>query len=765
MRRVWPAALAASALPALPAAARDAEYRVNLPPGDLSDALATLSAQTGASVATDPGLPRIAARRVSGRMPIRRALERLVDGAPVRVVQVGPTVFRLVRRRAAELADPPTVPPDIVVTARKQSEALSGVAAPVSIYVPDDAAASGAARSAHDVAARVDGLTLTSLGPGRDRPFIRGVADSPFNGFSQSTVSVQLDDARITYDAAEPGLRLVDIARVELLKGPQGPLYGTGALGGVYRIVTNRPVLGAVEGTARFGVSAIGGGGPGGEAEGVLNLPLASDAAAVRLVGYAALDGGWIDDTGGRRNINQSQTLGARAALRVAPAAGWTVDVGGAAQQIATRDSQYVDRRGEEIGRSLPIREPRDTRLRLVHGTVSGPIGTPILTIATAHSWQDQNDIYDASTRPAGAARAYRDRRSYRVFDQEVRLSSGDGTAFSWLVGASYLAATTQASGDLQAVSLVSAPIFRLHRRVTEAAAFADGALPLTRRLRASLGARLFRTTTEDELEEEAGGIAATTKAIVGITPSASLSYEIVSGRVVYARFGTAFRPGGIDPSNTESGRYDADEMRSFDLGMRLSLDRGRLAIDGGLFRSIWKYVQSDYLLPDGLIATRNAGDADIVGAELAIDWWRGAWRLRTGVTLQRPRLTRAPDGADLPEDRRLPVVPDAAGRIELSRAFRLGGTRLLPFIAINLQGASRLSFDDGLDRRLGGFAIARAGATLTRGPLVGRLDIDNLLDTRAASFAFGNPFSVRDARQYTPARPRTLSVSLSRAF
>lgn len=83
------------------------------------------------------------------------------------------------------------------------------------------------------VASDVEGLTLTALGPGRNRMFLRGVADSPFNGASQSTVALLVDDARLTYSAPDPDLRLVDVDRVEILKGPQGSLYGTGALGGI----------------------------------------------------------------------------------------------------------------------------------------------------------------------------------------------------------------------------------------------------------------------------------------------------------------------------------------------------------------------------------------------------------------------------------------------------------------------------------------------------------------------------------------------------
>lgn len=775
MRHALATALVASAALWSPAAqARDTKYRIDIGAGDLTDALASLSAQTGISLAMTGPLPRIASRAVRGEMTAREALERLLHATKLRAVRAGPLTYRLVPRRPATevpSAEPEDAQPasDIVVTARKQSEALSAVAAPIAVYAPEAGGRPGGRSDAHDAAAGVEGLVLTHLGAGRDRLFIRGIADSPFNGFSQSTVSVQVDDARVTYDAAEPGLRLADIARVEILKGPQGPLYGTGALGGVYRIVTNRPVLGSVDGYAAGGTSVLPGGGIGAQAEAMANIPLVDDRVAIRAVGYVALDPGWINDVSGARAVNRGVTRGGRLSLRIAPAAGWTIDLAGAAQSIGLRDSQYVDRAGEDLTRDVSIREPRDSSLRLAQATVAGPVGALQLTIATSNTWQSQTDLYDASasavTLGVSGAATYRDRRRYGVFDQEVRLGSAPGSRFTWTAGASYLSATTHALGELSSADTGWSPLFVLNRRATETALFADGAAPLADRLRLAIGVRVFRATTEDERQEDQSQ-AFTARASLGVTPSASLSYEIARDRLIYIRFGTAFRSGGIDPANTTTGRYDADEVRSFDLGGRLRLDGGRLSINGGLFLTSWAHVQSDYLEANGLIATRNVGSAMIPGGEVAADWRPGGgWRLKAGATLQHPRLIRAEDGTKLPADLRLPLQPDVTARLELARDIPFHAWRLAPYLSGNLVGAARLSFDDGLDRSMPGYVVARAGVAATSGALSARLDIDNLLDARADTFAFGNPFSVRSIRQYTPARPRTISISVSHRF
>jgi len=728
------------------------------------------------SVATDGAIPRTRANPISGRMTAHEALDRLLHGTGLRPVRIGADTYRLVERRHAKSIAPAPAAvdpsgeytPDIVITARKLPEVLSTVAAPVAVYQPDDEGRRGGTGS-HTVASAIDGLAVTNLGPGRDRLFVRGIADSPFNGFSQSTVSVQIDDGRVTYNAADPGIRLADVSRVEVLKGPQGPLYGTGALGGVYRIVTNRPILGTTAGSGAIGFSSIASGGIGGESEAMLNVPLVSDVAAIRAVGYASADGGWVDDASGRRNSNRSFTYGGRAALRIAPADGWTIDLAGLLQSIDIRDSQYVDRDAEDLTRDIPIREPRAGRLRIAQGTVAGSIGGMQLTVATSYTWQGQADIFDATASAAAlgtlGATVYRDDRTYRVFDQEIRIGSAPDARFNWLVGASYLSATTLANGDITTADRPWYSYFQLHRSISETALFADATWRLTPRLKVSSGARLFRATTDDK-QTESNSDAFRAKVLVGVTPSASLAYEFASDQLIYFRVGTAFRPGGIDPANLRTGRYDADQVESIDLGTRLRLMDGKLLIEGGLFASNWNGIQSDYLEPTGLIATRNAGTARNVGVEMSLDWRPGGgWRLKGGATWQHPRLLTAADGSDQPDNRRLPIVPDIAARLQVSRDFDVAGWRVTPLAAANLIGAARLSFDPGLDRRMPGYGTARAALAAARDGLVLRLDIDNVLNGRADTFAFGNPFSVRVTRQYTPMRPRTISVSIAKQF
>ncbi|MBQ1499699.1 MAG: TonB-dependent receptor [Sphingomonas sp.] len=778
-RSGWSIVLAASVLVPPPAQARDERFAISLPAGNPADILEALSAQTGVSFVYDVRLPAGPTRAARGRMSVREALDRILQGTPVHAVRIGPRAFRIAARpRPPRRVAPPaplepmgaaTLDEEIVVTARKLPEALSSIAGAIAVYVPRDPTRRDRATRASDVARTIEGLNVANGGLGRERPFIRGLADSPFNGFSQSTVSVQIDEGRVTYDAAEPGLYLTDIARVEVLKGPQGPLYGTGALGGVYRIVTNRPVIGSTSAAATLGTQKVGSGGVGASAEAMLNLPLVSDRAALRLVGYARSDAGWVDDANGPSDVNRTRIAGGRAALRVAPATGWTADLIGAYQLSRTADSQYVDRDYEDLTRNISQREPRQGAFGLAQGIIAGPIGALRLTAVTSHAWQDQHDVFDASTAAVqlgvpGALR-YRDGRTYRVLDQEVRLASAPGSAFTWTAGVSYISAVTRATGTVETATGTVPDYFVLHRRVTETSLFADGAYPLTARLKLAIGMRLFRATTEDERQEELDA-RKVNHAVIGFTPSASLSYQLADDRLLYVRLGTAYRPGGIDPSNSRTGRYVGDSVRSIEAGGRASFDGGRLDLAFAGFHVGWHNIQSDYLETAGLVATHNAGDAMIFGVEGSASWRPGGgWQLRGGFTIQRPRLINAADGTRLPRDRRLPVVPDLAGDFTIARALRLFGHEVTPYAALNYVGASRLSFDDGLDRGMGDYALARIGVTTMIGPFTLALDLDNALDARADSFAYGNPFSIRSEHQYTPLRPRTFSLSLSRSF
>lgn len=766
------AALATSV--AGPAAAQERVLSIDVPAGTLETMLAALATQTKTSFALDAPLPQRRAIALRGRMTVDAAYARLLAGTGLSAHRVGPATFRISAAPAAPNAGPtaasadPTVSSDIIVTARKMRELLLQVPGPVTVHVLDGSAAAGSDAGTSAVATQVQGLIATNGGPGASRLFLRGIADSPFIGFGQSPVSVYLNEARITYDAPDPDFRMVDVDRVEVLKGPQGPLYGTGALGGVYRVMTIAPDLGQFAGRSRQRIAGLPGHGVGASVEGVVNLPVRQDQAALRLVGYVDVAPGWINNAGGRSDVNRTVVRGTRASLRVVPSEGWTFDLIGAGQNIRALDSQYVDRDKEELTRADRTPEPRSNNVWLTSGVLQGELGPYALTVSTSLATQRTLKVDDASSAASSlgltAPLRYAETRTYQVFDQEIRLANKSGRT-PWALGVSYLSSRSGARGRASEIGPMIADLLDASRSVTETAVFAEGSRPLVDGLRLGLGVRVFRSTVKEDRDDDVG-TEVRSKSLRGVSPSATLSWLPSSTSLAYFRVASAFRPGGLDPTNVETRRYDADQLVAFEAGFRRTSDGGRLQVEVGAFSSIWSDVQSDYLLNSGLVATRNAGDANILGGELTVRWRpTSAWSFVAGASGQRARLVRGIDGAELERDPRLPVVPDVSGHFEMRHSIDAGSWRVSPAVTGRYLGRSRLSLDPGLDRRMGGFAEFGAGLEARRGAFVVDLSATNLFNARGDTLAFGNPFSVRTERQYTPARPRAFSVSVSRDF
>jgi outer membrane receptor protein involved in Fe transport len=771
-----------------PAEAAERRISVDIPAGPLARGLEALAGQAGISVGRAGRLPDVAAPALRGRMTVAAALERLLAGTGLKAVPIAPGAYRLVPAPAPRSPRPAPRPPrpgsppaqadspalpqrEIVVTGLRRSQGLFTAPASIAVVPVEGLPLPPVLAGAAAIAGRVNGLTLTNLGAGRNRQFIRGVADSAFDGYSQSTVAIVVDGARVTYDAPDPDLRLVDVARVEVLKGPQGPLYGSGALGGVYHIVTNRPDPSVASASVEAHGVALASDRAGGGGSLVLNLPLVEGRLGLRASAYGAVEPGWIDETGGRRGLNVGRVSGGRAALRWLPAPGWTLDLATAAQFITVDDSQYVPRPGRGYQRPPQAREPHDNDFRMAAAQLSGAVGSLRLDASASLVRHEVASTLDAGAAAAAFGEAaplrFRDDRRYRVSDEEVRLSGKTSGGIGWIVGASYLAARTSIDGLLETAAAGERRVVSLSRQASEAALYGQAAVPLGREWGAELGLRLFRSTSRDELEESDGNAAAArlAEAKTGISPSLSLAWSPDPNHFLFARIARAERGPGLGAQvNGAPVRFGSDRLTSYEVGGRARMRR--IQLDGALFHAAWRDMQSDYLLPEGLIATHNAGDAEIWGAELSGTFHLApGWTVESGAVVQRARLVRAADGAELPDDRRLPVVPMVAARLGLARSVRLGPWTGSAGANLRFNGAQRLSFDPGLDRRSPAYALVDASIRLGGGGWTFAADLTNLLGSRTDSFGFGNPFSIRAGRQSTPLPPRGVTLSLKRTF
>jgi len=762
-------ALSLAAVSIQPHGAWAQEREIRITGGSLSTAIAEISRQTGISIGMEGRLPKASVAPLHGQLSPAAALRQLLEGTGLIAKQVGANSFRLERApKAANTVAPVRPAPspiDIVVTGSKRDEAILDVPISMSVVSLSPGANISGVGTTADIAGHIEGLSLTNLGPGRNRQFIRGVADSPFNGPSQSTVSLQIDEVRATYNAPDPDLRLIDMERVEVLKGPQGPLYGTGALGGVYRMVTRKPDLNRVAGFASLDGSLInsGDGAVGGSA--MVNLPLAQDRLSLRIVGYGDRESGWIDTAAGG-DRNDMTTSGGRIALRWAIADDWTVDLAGAAQWLRIADSQYVFTRHSR-SRDTTIAERHDNDFRFGSLTLHGALGSAQLTAAASLVRHEVDSDYDATASAtyfgiSGPAQ-FDDERNFRLFDGEVRLSGGAAGGWGWLTGVSYLDADNSAGDDITDIgSGVSQDILNWRQHISEVALFGEVSVPITPSLRAVSGARLFHATIENERTQS--NIAATdSRHKTGFTPSLAVQWHPRSDAMLFIRAASAFRPGGLSSADSGERRYDSDQLMTIEMGGRMIRD-DHLIASATLFRTIWKDIQSDSLLANGLVSTRNVGDGRIEGFDLSLDHrWMSGWSIDAGVQYQFARLVKSAAGLDLEDDRRLPVVPDLALRIGVKKRFNAFSWNADAGASVHYTGTARLSFDADLDRKMGDYATVDLSWSMRKGGWALAAALDNVLDSRADSFAFGNPFSIRSMDQYTPVRPRSFRLAIAR--
>ena len=221
--------------------------------------------------------------------------------------------------KKAEEAKKPKVNEEIVVTARKREETVQDV--PMSVAAPSgEELRDRGAQNIEDVAANVAGFSVQNLGPGQSQVAIRGVSSGQI-ARDQPGVKEQagfyLDESVISLSLFTPDLDLFDLNRVEVLRGPQGTLFGSGSESGTVRYITNQPRLGSNETVGELEANTITDGGSGGHLKYATNIPIGT-TAAMRLAGYYTRYGGFIDAVQPSLLVNRDVNTGSRGGGRIA---------------------------------------------------------------------------------------------------------------------------------------------------------------------------------------------------------------------------------------------------------------------------------------------------------------------------------------------------------------------------------------------------------------------------------------------------------------
>ncbi|WP_304177251.1 TonB-dependent receptor [Phenylobacterium aquaticum] len=675
---------------------------------------------------------------------------------------------------------------ELLVTATKRVEIASRLPASISAVSADELSMTGVT-DATGVVRLTAGMTITNLGAGRDKIMLRGLSDGAFTGRTRSTVGTFLDDTPITYNAPDPDLRLTDVASIEVVRGPQGALYGAGSISGVYRIVTRKPELDQLQASLRGLAAWTQSGSPSQQVDAMVNLPLVDGRAALRVVGYYDLEGGYLDDVNLRlSNVDQTTRQGGRAALKTRLAGDWTLTLSTAVQQLDSKDTQYVTGTSG-LRRANRVRESHNNDFSQAVIALEGPTPWGGLKSSTAYVRHAFSSKYDASAAlslfddPIADLGIYEERTHIGMLVQDTVLTSERDGPFKWLVGLYGVSSREDSPSQLKvnATGKTFRNVYDDVRtdRLGEVALYGEMSLAFGQGWTVALGGRESETrlNTTSHVTVTGGGTsrAFNRKAVFdNWSPKLSLQYVFENGVMIYGLASQGYRAGGFNSGGlstpTAARRtFRPDHLRNLEIGAKASLLDDRLDLKSTVFYELWRDIQTDQFFASGLPYTANVGDGRNVGLELEATWRPSAnWSFQTNLLLDQPKITRVDPAFASRVQSHLPGVPDTSfgALVAYSRPLRPGLTLILTGQTAYV-GRSRLTFDPALSPEMGGYFTGRLSAQVKADRWRLAAFVENPGNTQGDTFAYGNPFSFGQVRQVTPQRPRTISLVLTRDF
>jgi outer membrane receptor protein involved in Fe transport len=839
------ALLCATALTAAPAAAAVAAPRrpevalsFDIPAQPLSQALNQLALRSDREILFSPALTQ--GKRspgLSGTFTAETALERLLAGSGL-IVQLEGRSFLVVP--APQLTKTPApdaplvVPPQppvaidsVVVTALKRSSLVQQT--PISMTVISGEQLSRAGIVDLDKAAPLlPGLKLISTAFGR-RLVLRGVY-----GAGEATTGLYYDETPMTGPVgttADPGvmapeLALVDVDRVELLRGPQGTLYGSGAMGGALRILFKRPDLSQDTASIGAALSSAAHGGQGGGANAALNLVAVPDTLALRLTAYDQRQAGVIDNIRlGLKDVDGSRVRGVRLAAFWAPGSRFSALVS-ATHQASHRDdiSAWNDTAGP--WRTVhAARAPFDGDIDLAAATLKWRGDAVDLTaVSSWYRWRltrrsDYSGVLlGERTNTAGCLRmftevqacdatqmasytAYVDSVYPAILNQpaeltaqihEIRASSAGDGPLTWTLGAYREVRGDSIDSQVRHVdpltgALTEPPVLigrrDIENHLSQSAVFGEISYAVAPETQLTLGARRFDYVKRDRGAVQIANVVSGTWADYAIDArnqeqgwslKALASRQFGPGLFGYAQVSQGFRPGGVNvvPGLPETlAAYRSDRLNNYELGLKAQSADRRFTGNVALYRIDWRDMQYAAQTQNRAFNyVTNIGAARIQGLEVEAAAQRVmGWTLASALTLTDARLTadqltNTAIGLGLEGDR-LPIVPRMTVSASMERRWILPGDMVgrLRFDG-SYAGLARSAFNAGNSDylKMGGYAVFGASFSLERGAWILDLSVDNLLDRAGRATATRN---TSGPVEYFGVAPRTLRVGIERRF
>lgn len=505
---------------------------------------------------------------------------------------------------------------EVVVTAAKRSSTVQQTPISVTAVSGQDILARGITDFNY-LAITVPGISLKSSGPGQTEFEMRGLTSS---GGNSPTVGFYLDDVPLTAPAAAQNGKVVidpdlyDLSRVEVLRGPQGTLYGSGSMGGTIKLITNQPTTDGFEATVQSIDSGTDGGGFNHGENVMVNIPLA-DNLALRVVGSEAYTSGWIDRivladfplpvgccTRGNvlaapvavdhHDVNDEELLGTRVSVVYEPTSHLTITPSFFYQRITQGGPNTFDSDPGTEAHYQPfdVREPFSDRFWLWSVTAQYRFEDFDLTSVTG-DWnrketitQDESEniqwafgvpAYGIPQGGLGGSGIIEIDPSHQ-FSEEFRATSSGDTAFKWLVGVFYSDFSSNWNLFAQVPGLV--PTFGYNSndlisqyqptKIKQTAVFGEASYEVFDHWTLTAGLRWF--TYDDSLLTTVNGFVSPNGSTMnqmfggtasdrGYNPKLNISYEPDDDLTLYAQLAKGFRPGGANEPIPTSGGLGAE--------------------------------------------------------------------------------------------------------------------------------------------------------------------------------------------------------------
>jgi outer membrane receptor protein involved in Fe transport len=709
---------------------------------------------------------------------------------------------------------------EIVVTATKRETTMKDTPAAIAA-VSGNAIRESQAFSLESFSRLDPSIQVNNRGVGDNQIIVRGIASS-----GKPTVGMYFDEAVITglgLDGGsdnQPNIQLHDMERVEILKGPQGTLFGAGSMSGTVRFITNKPDLSK----SSFGFTASGAGVKDGnelfQGEAMANVPLIQDKLGARAVVWGDTGGGYIDQNRNgvqHDDVNDQTVWGGRLSLASQVTDAFKVTLMGLYQESKADGSQYFEFGQPDYRNISPTQEPFEDEIKLFSVIADYNVGFGTFT-ATA-SYMDRTLNFSRDSTPTanrfhlGVDLAYHQGQDISNLSSEFRFASSFDGPVQFVSGVFYAEQESEAENaalaaqpnglarcnffadcvakGFQATDDVNSATSNVD--IDQFAAFGELEYSITDKLTATLGLRYYeadigqRTITHQALRPLF--VPPQTEDVVSLDVDTNqdemsynfaLSYELTSDTTLYTRVASGFRPGGANDSDaaaqqgiTVPDAYDSDTLWSYEVGAKSYFFQRALYTEVALYRIDWSDQQISLTDPGGtFVYIGNAGKSYVDGFEFTVNAQpTDQLSFNVGATYTDSRLSE-----DMPNPNTTPPTPYGrdGDRIPYTPKWSFAGQAQyeVPFsdalmgyanANFNYRGASYTNFNSGFDdyQEAEDYFLVGLRVGVRHGAWDTSLFVDNLTDQVPQ---IGLRVSGDGYRVYTT-RPRTIGLRVSTHF